>query len=947
MELPLLLAGPILRRVDPTLVAVWVALSEPATVTLKIWEGQLTSRDAGEAGQPFATSIGEQTWRLGEELHLTTISARIPPEAGKSFQADTTYCYDLSIEVADVDKPFTLKTLNMLEAVSAADSPDGFEHVALGFETDLLPSFAPPPSELTDLHVVYGSCRRPAHRDPDAMVWIDDHLVDLRRYKDPRARPHQLFLGGDQIYADDVSRLHMLLIMELGQQLVGRDPSSRPLEEIDTGRIVDRRAGVTTLPPIPREAYEGKDEELAALPVPAQSRLPADRDHFPEGRRLDLTQRSAQLTSSDGSSHLISIGEFAATYLTVWSNAVWPQEVPLARLQQFESDPLTVPLAWTTEVDSTMTIRPPELVAAPQVPLHLFRLPETEDEKRTKTADELKKKERKAQRSLRRSLQIHADFLAGLARVRRVLANVPTYMVLDDHDITDDLFLNPIWRDRVLDTNLGQTILRNGMLTYALFQDWGNDPTKYDTGLRAELLTLATNLFPPGQKGPQQAVCDRLDVLFGHNLHNQLNEAGQYDAVNPPITWHFTVDAPRHRVVALDNRTRRSYVSDLGPPGNVSAAALEDQLPKPPLPAGIELLVVVAPLQVIGPPIIDDLIAPNLYRLTDLGGLSKESPLNPNSPTGMRAMTGTDPDAIEAWAIDAVTFEHLLRRLADFRQVVLLSGDVHNASATEMSYWRKDDVDPARIVQLTSSGFKNVMPAKISAVDRSAGFAQQMVRAGFGTERIGWFRAEEELVLLPDDATPFDVSLSTRKRLRTEPVMIPTWGWPNDPPPANGDPPDPRTTSRLNPARPPDWRWRTKPLVDERPDELRPEPIRPRLLDDDEIDGLLSSDDTKVDAYQKIAARHQSSLGRLRNARQMMFRANFGLLRFEREEDQTLTAVHEVHTAFKDPEDPNPPARPAPAPYMLHRASLGPLQEDAPSTLRTAVLPPPEPEEDA
>jgi hypothetical protein len=304
-------------------------------------------------------------------------------------------------------------------------------------------------------------------------------------------------------------------------------------------------------------------------------------------------------------------------------------------------------------------------------------------------------------------------------------------------------------------------------------------------------------------------------------------------------------------------------------------------------------------------------------------------------------MTGTDPDAIEAWAIDAVTFEHLLRKLADYRQVVLLSGDVHNSSGTEMSYWRKDDVDPARIIQFTSSGFKNVMPAKINAVDRSAGFAQQMIRAGFGTERIGWFRAEDDLALLPEDAGPLDVALSTRKRLRTEPVMIPTWGWPNDGPGPNGEPPPPTGLSRLNPARPPDWRWRIKPLLDLRPDIERPGPIRPRILDDAEIDLLLSNDETKTQAYQKIAARHQSSLGKLRNARQMMFRANFGLLRIEREEDDTLTAIHEVHTAFKDPEDPNPPARPTPAPYMLQRASLGPLHEDAPTELRTRVLAPP------
>jgi len=540
VELPLLLAGPILRRVDPTLAAVWLALSQEATVTLRVWEGQLTSRAAGETAAPFVESDPELTWRLGEELHLVVVSARIPPQAGKSFQADTTYCYDLSIKVGD-SEPATLKTLGMLDVARPGDAGDGIEHVALGYEPDLLPSFAPPPSELTDLHVIYGSCRRPAHQDPDAMVWIDDHLLDQRRYQDPRARPHQLFLGGDQIYADDVHTLHMLMLMDLGQQLIGREPQPPhgPLEQIDTGRTVGRQQSGTTLPPIPREAYEGTDEDIARRPVPAQSRLPADRDHFPEGRRKDLTQRSAQFTSTDGSSHLISIGEFAAMYLSVWSNAVWPREIPLARLQPDPGNPFTLPLTWTSKVTSAMTIKLPEPAAAEKVPLHLYRLPETDKEKQPKTPDDI----RKEQRSLRDHLGVHRDFLAGLARVRRVLANVPTYMILDDHDVTDDFFLNPVWRDRVLTTNLGQTILRNAMLTYALFQDWGNDPVRYDSGHRAELVTLATSLFPPGQPGPQPAACDRLDELFGHDLRNELNEAGQYD--DHLALHHRRTEAPR------------------------------------------------------------------------------------------------------------------------------------------------------------------------------------------------------------------------------------------------------------------------------------------------------------------------------------------------------------------------------------------------------------------
>ena len=42
-----------------------------------------------------------------------------------------------------------------------------------------------------------------------------------------------------------------------------------------------------------------------------------------------------------------------------------------------------------------------------------------------------------------------------------------------------------------------------------------------------------------------------------------------------------------------------------------------DQVPLPPLPAGREILIVVAPLQVIGPPVLDEMVAPLSYRVFD------------------------------------------------------------------------------------------------------------------------------------------------------------------------------------------------------------------------------------------------------------------------------------------------------------------------------------------
>src|SRR2546430_7100162 len=136
MSLPLLLAGPILRRVEPTLASVWVALRESCTVRMQVWEGR------AETGRstPLAESPLTPTLRVGAQLNIAEATVKIPDTAGVSFQADTLYSYDIQI----TDASNTLHSLNTLHMLEEGFF-DGFARVPLGFEPGLLPSFAPPP----------------------------------------------------------------------------------------------------------------------------------------------------------------------------------------------------------------------------------------------------------------------------------------------------------------------------------------------------------------------------------------------------------------------------------------------------------------------------------------------------------------------------------------------------------------------------------------------------------------------------------------------------------------------------------------------------------------------------------------------------------------------------------------------------------------------------------
>src|SRR5262249_52535632 len=164
-----------------------------------------------------------------------------------------------------------------------------------------------------------------------------------------------------------------------------------------------------------------------------------DRAHFPEERRLSLTRRDAQLTSEDGESHVISLGEFAALYLSVWSNAIWGTEVTGAR---YAADPAKPgdnrAITWDEELPKDGLIVMPDVVYPDRIAGHLYvALTDEEQEKQQKAAAD-------RQKNLRTGFKIIQDFRRTLPKVQRALANVSTYMILDDHDVTDDYFLNPM-----------------------------------------------------------------------------------------------------------------------------------------------------------------------------------------------------------------------------------------------------------------------------------------------------------------------------------------------------------------------------------------------------------------------------------------------------------------------------------------------------------------------
>src|SRR5262249_49877542 len=86
--LPFILAGPLLRRTEPSSVTVWLAVKEPCQVTLRIYrrEGQ------DKLLQQFEGT--RHTVRLGDHLHLVAVTARALREEDRLAWGER-YYYDL------------------------------------------------------------------------------------------------------------------------------------------------------------------------------------------------------------------------------------------------------------------------------------------------------------------------------------------------------------------------------------------------------------------------------------------------------------------------------------------------------------------------------------------------------------------------------------------------------------------------------------------------------------------------------------------------------------------------------------------------------------------------------------------------------------------------------------------------------------------------------------
>ncbi|MEZ8632593.1 alkaline phosphatase family protein [Vibrio lentus] len=595
--LPLLLAGPILRKTTATEVVLWVVTSAPLSGTTQLFNA--------EQETPFySSSLDEQeSIQVGTHAWVTLIHLQ------GDFPTNVPLEYQIETEQGSITE--------LAPHLIYKDTRTNNDSSRIEFKISTAADY-----------ILHGSCRNPHHPSKDSLVAADNKIANQTVLE----RPDMLMMSGDQIYADHVAGPTLDAIQQVIQLLgvIG--------EELPTDSQVNQINSSDALFESEYHLYQRHH----LLPHHNTSDSLLDK-LFPK-RGIPI------FSSTDCENHLVTLSEFIAMYLLVWSPTLW-QCINRERL--IEND----------FMQGGRQLTPAE------------------------------------QQQWRDESIIIDDFVAGLPQVQRLFAHIPTYMIFDDHDVTDDWNLTVGWEHAVDQNRFATQVIGNGLAAYWMCQGWGNAPERFSS----EFIEQTKQLFSPvvssnesessgednGESNGESYVekNGKNNGNLSKNIDPQQHQ--QYlEMIDRFEEWHYTINTSP-KVIVLDTRTRRwrSESRMNKPSGLMDWEALTEfqhQL------INQEKVVIVSAAPMFGVKFIETL----QKMATTIG-----KPLMIDAENWM-AHPGS-----------ANTLISIFTHTKTPTNFVVLSGDVHYSFAYDIKLrYRRNSPN---IYQITCSGIKNQFPAPL------------------------------------------------------------------------------------------------------------------------------------------------------------------------------------------------------------------------------------------
>jgi hypothetical protein len=670
--------GPIVRYTDTGRALIWLELETPGLV--RVTCGKATNQrelpaptDTPSAPSPrYATSV-----RVGGRHYALVWLDGLEP--------DTAYQYTIALAPQPASGPLPMAQGDFTEAVfpreptfwSRSNINAVLKLVSLSDSEWLF--FRTAPARSDALRFAHGSCRKwpgddgrivtapakdgPCRRwqggpphvhepGPDMLeAFGAEFLATTRNWAEwPRFFLHT----GDQIYADDVGVAMGAAILGERFASVVAGPAPRSTGDVAfgawAGRFGWRYATMDTAAAAPRADL---DELCALRPQPVRSSHDVDF-----AMRQAVRARAQAAFSRRGPSLPLPFK------LRVLNGLLW--EVPVEEDQ--------VP-----RVDKRLGLLAPQVYRLEGPPARDFRIEHA---------------------SAGDTGGVHAADFAEYAALyeqawvrpgaRRVLAHLPSFMIFDDHEVTDDWNADPVWL-RIVHSKADPyrywpTTITDALCAYWIYQGWGNlGPEEAARDRRVEILERCRRQGRDALPELRRLVwTDAVEKTAPH-----ARPAGKLD-------WNFALPTPGLPFLAIDLRTDR----DVNGGGGMSGEKLrwiEDALTRTTSPVAFLVLPV--------PYLMPD---PMLFAFRHPGFVSRLA--------GARSERAFKLDAdIEHPAGNPVwnQIKGLLGRLqrsGKLKTVVILSGDIH--FSCNLDGQLPGSGRPPRLLQLVSSGLRQSITAK-------------------------------------------------------------------------------------------------------------------------------------------------------------------------------------------------------------------------------------------
>ena len=540
-HLPLVVAGPIVRKVTATTCCIWLTTTTPVAPRLSLLKDHNNVEGESTAD---TVQVGKRAF-----IHLLQFTA------STSFNERERINYALSFD----NKEQSLQWQEECAALLYRNQEHlSFHHTA------------------TPETILHGSCRKPHYPSDDALAQVDE--LHKKAFEGNAAAPDLLLMTGDQIYADDVAG-PMLKAIHSAIEVLGL------FHESVEGAVIQNTNELAT------HQYGFYQRELLLPQIATNTVLSS---------LFFGAKKKPVFTSVNAHNHLIGSAEVIAMYLLVWSDSLWPH----------------------VHIDKS----------------HI-------DNKHAAKFDA--------------ENDAIKGFVSQLPKVRRALAHIPTYMIFDDHDVTDDWNLTRGWEQEVYGNPLSKRMIGNALLGYLLCQGWGNAPKKV-----APLIeTVRKNCGENGLSHHDEIIDELLD----------------FDQ------WHYRLDTTPP-IEVLDTRTQRwRSESDMNKPsGLMDWEALCDFQHSI---IGKEAVIVVSAAPIYGVKVIEA-----IQKVFTFFG---------------KALT---VDA-ENWMAHKGTANVILNIFRHYKtppEFIILSGDVHYSFVYDVRLrFRRHS---PHITQFTCSGLKNAFP---------------------------------------------------------------------------------------------------------------------------------------------------------------------------------------------------------------------------------------------